>query len=74
MVSAVAAPIPRLAPVTTANRPESQCLDSTMDRGSGTSADDSPVEPFMSLEASARDPAGVRHARGIPYATVPTPS
>src|SRR5512132_1252085 len=51
MASAVAAPIPRLAPVTTATRPESQCLDSTMDRGPGTSADDSPVEPFMSLEA-----------------------
>src|SRR5437763_7752881 len=52
MASAVAAPMPRLAPVTTASRPASQCLASTTDCGPGTGADDFPVEPFVSVETA----------------------
>src|SRR6476469_2120205 len=61
MASAVAAPIPRLAPVTTVKRPESQCLDSTIDRGPGTGADDSPVQPFVTLET----PPEIQVALGV---------
>src|SRR6478672_11891096 len=61
MASAVAAPIPRLAPVTTAKRPESQWFDSTMDRGPGTGADDSPVQPFVTVET----PSEIQVAFGV---------
>src|SRR2546429_346195 len=50
MASAVAAPIPRLAPVTSASRPASQCLVSTTDCGPGSRAGDSSVQPFVSVE------------------------
>src|ERR1017187_3068416 len=48
--SAVAAPIPRLAPVTIATRPASQCPRSLIDCRSCTPADGSPVELFVSIQ------------------------
>src|SRR6266542_5690011 len=48
---AVAAPIPRLAPVTTATRPASQCPGSVIDCRSASWADDSPVELLVSIQA-----------------------
>src|SRR5450759_388059 len=47
---AVAAPIPRLAPVTIATRPASQCPGSLIDCGPATPADDSPVELLMGIQ------------------------
>src|ERR1017187_3250463 len=48
--SAVAAPIPRLAPVTIATRPASQCPRSPIDCRSRTPADGSPVELLVSIQ------------------------
>src|SRR6202042_2886914 len=48
---AVAAPIPRLAPVTTATRPASQCPGSAIDCGPVCPAGDSPVELLVSIQA-----------------------
>src|SRR5580700_5081148 len=48
--AAVAAPIPRLAPVTTATRPASQCPGSVMGCRSARRADDPPVELLMSIQ------------------------
>src|SRR6202035_2048180 len=50
MASAVAAPIPRLPPVTTAIRPASQCPGSLADRGPDFGTDDSPVELLVSIQ------------------------
>src|SRR6266508_3222965 len=61
MASAVAAPIPRLAPVTTANRPASQCLDSATSSGRGARANDSPVQLFVSVET----PLEIQAAFGV---------
>src|SRR5712671_769262 len=52
MPAAVAAPIPRLAPVTTATRPASQCIGLPAFRGRGASTDQSPVEPLVSVETA----------------------
>jgi len=41
---------PRLAPVTTASLPASQCLGSATDRDPCTSTRDAPVEPFVCVE------------------------
>src|SRR5437762_7676503 len=51
MASAVAAPIPRLAPVTTATRPRSQCAGSPMVCRPGDGPDYLPVEPLVSVQA-----------------------
>src|ERR1700722_6555559 len=48
---AVAAPIPRLAPVTTATRPVSQCPGSVMGCVPVRPADDAPVELLVSIQA-----------------------
>src|SRR5580704_1910196 len=48
--AAVAAPIPRLAPVTTATRPASQCPVSLTTRCSGRPGDDSAVELLVSIQ------------------------
>src|SRR5258708_5227416 len=51
IASAVAAPIPRLAPVTTARRPASPCPPSALDPGPAPRPGHLPVELFMSVEA-----------------------
>src|ERR1700689_3740417 len=51
MACAVAAPIPRLAPVTSAMRPASQCPGSPAGGGPGIAAADSPVELLVSIQA-----------------------
>src|SRR5450755_266531 len=50
MACAVAAPIPRLAPVTTATRPASQCFGSPTDCHPGTRTDDPAVELLMGVQ------------------------
>src|SRR6266542_5763996 len=50
MASAVAAPIPRLAPVTTATRPASQCPWSPTDCYPFARIGDSLVEPLVSVQ------------------------
>src|SRR5260370_27437723 len=54
MASAVAAPIPRLAPVITTTRPASQCPWSLIDRGPSTLADDPLVEPLVSVQTTVQ--------------------
>src|SRR5271169_2886432 len=61
MASAVAAPIPRLAPVTTATRPVSQCTGSPMVRRPAAGTGQPPVEPLMSVQA----PFQVELPRGV---------
>src|SRR5215471_19033624 len=51
MASAVAAPMPLLAPVTTATRPASQCPRSGTGLRSGTVTGHPPVQPLVSLQA-----------------------
>src|ERR1700683_558860 len=51
MAAEVAAPIPRLAPVTIATRPASQCPGSPADWRPGIRPDDSPVELLVSIQA-----------------------
>src|SRR5207253_902750 len=50
MASAVAAPIPRLAPVTTATRPASQCTGSPP----AIRTNHLPVEPLVSVQAASQ--------------------
>src|SRR6266542_3137809 len=51
MAAAVAAPIPRLAPVTTATRPPSQCTGSPIVCRPGSGTNHLPVEPLVSVQA-----------------------
>src|SRR5256714_9144633 len=50
IASAVAAPIPRLAPVTTASRPASQCPGSATDRDLHAAGSHVPVKPLVCIE------------------------
>src|SRR5215831_2030893 len=59
MASAVAAPIPRLAPVTTATRPASQCPRSGTGLRSGTLTGHPPVQPLVSIQAPGQVQAGL---------------
>jgi len=61
MASAVAAPIPRLAPVTTANRPASQCLDSSHRPPPRHERQPIAGRAVRERPDSARDSGGVRH-------------
>src|SRR6266700_1695064 len=51
MAAAVAAPIPRLAPVTTATRPPSQCTGSPIVCRPSSGTNHLPVEPLVSVQA-----------------------
>src|SRR5437763_4111631 len=65
IASAVAAPIPRLAPVTTASRPASQSLGSATDRDLHAASRHAPVKPLgcieteLEIEMALRVPAAL---------------
>src|SRR5436190_22335311 len=65
IASAVAAPMPRLAPVTTASRPASQCPGSATDRDLHAAASHVPVKPLVCIETELQIEMALRVAPAL---------